>query len=141
VVYGGVPVEPTCVGRRICWDNVSSIKNTFHITHFITEQLIMAHKSPFKIVIAGASVSGLSLANMLQANDIDYVVLEAHQTIAPQVGASIGLLPHGNRILDQLGLYEKVMEIAPPIQTFNFRDAAGSVLAQHQDMDHRLIDR
>ncbi|KAI6754484.1 hypothetical protein HG530_012236 [Fusarium avenaceum] len=78
---------------------------------------------------------------MLQANDIDYVVLEAHHAIAPQVGASIGLLPHGCRILDQLGLYDKVMEIAPPIQTFNFRDAAGSVLAQHQDMDRRLIDR
>ncbi|KIL87653.1 hypothetical protein FAVG1_09363 [Fusarium avenaceum] len=101
----------------------------------------MSHENSFKVVIAGASVAGLSLANMLQANDIDYVVLEAHHTIAPQVGASIGLLPHGCRILDQLGLYDKVMEIAPPIQTFNFRDAAGSVLAQHQDMGHRLIER
>lgn len=102
---------------------------------------MMSRESPFKVVIAGASVAGLSLANMLQANGIDYVVLEAHQTIAPQVGASIGLVPHGCRILDQLGLYEKVMGIAPPIQTFNFRDATGSVLAQHQDMDLRLIDR
>ncbi|KAM0265276.1 hypothetical protein ACHAPA_007855 [Fusarium lateritium] len=107
----------------------------------MTAPLMMTHERPFKVVIVGASVAGLSLANMLQANNIDYVVLEAHSTIAPQVGASIGLLPHGNRILDQLGLYEKVMRIAPPIQTFNFRDAAGSVLAQHQDMDHRLIDR
>lgn len=102
---------------------------------------MMSHENSFKVVIVGASVAGLSLANMLQANDIDYVVLEAHHAIAPQVGASIGLLPHGCRILDQLGLYDKVMEIAPPIQTFNFRDAAGSVLAQHQDMDRRLIDR
>ncbi|KAH7220193.1 hypothetical protein BKA60DRAFT_596489 [Fusarium oxysporum] len=101
----------------------------------------MADKRPFRVVIVGASVAGLSLANMLQANAIDFLVLEAYPTIAPQVGASIGLLPHGNRILDQLGLYEKVMEIAPPIQIFNFRDSDGQILARHPEMDERLVER
>ncbi|KAF5715955.1 zeaxanthin epoxidase chloroplastic [Fusarium mundagurra] len=78
---------------------------------------------------------------MLQANGIDFLILEAYPTAAPQVGASIGLLPHGNRILDQLGLYEKVMEIAPPIQTFNFRDTSGQILAWHREMDERIIER
>ncbi|KAI7763915.1 hypothetical protein LZL87_006297 [Fusarium oxysporum] len=101
----------------------------------------MADKRPFRVVIVGASVAGLSLANMLQANGIDFLVLEAYPTVAPQVGASIGLLPHGNRILDQLGLYEKVMEIAPPIQTFNFRDTNGQILARHPEMDEQLVER
>ncbi|KAF4345111.1 zeaxanthin epoxidase chloroplastic [Fusarium beomiforme] len=101
----------------------------------------MSEKPPFRVVIVGASVAGLGLANMLQANGIDFLVLEAYPTIAPQVGASIGLLPHGNRILDQLGLYEKVMEVAPAIQVFNFRDSAGKVLAQHPHMDERLVER
>lgn len=101
----------------------------------------MADKHPFRVVIVGASVAGLSLANMLQANAIDFLVLEAYPTVAPQVGASIGLLPHGNRILDQLGLYEKVMEIAPPIQIFNFRDTNGQILARHPEMDERLVER
>ncbi|QKD60683.2 uncharacterized protein FOBCDRAFT_253526 [Fusarium oxysporum Fo47] len=101
----------------------------------------MADKRPFRVVIVGASVAGLSLANMLQANAIDFLVLEAYPTVAPQVGASIGLLPHGNRILDQLGLYEKVMEIAPPIQIFNFRDTNGQILARHPEMDERLVER
>lgn len=60
-------------------------------------------QEPFRVVIVGGSVAGLTFVNMLQANDIDYVVLEAYSKIAPQVGASIGMLPHGNRILDQLG--------------------------------------
>ncbi|KAK1704956.1 hypothetical protein BDP67DRAFT_417113 [Colletotrichum lupini] len=60
----------------------------------------------FKIVIVGGSVAGLALANMLEKFNIDYVVLEAYPEIAPQVGASIGLLPNGLRILDQLGCYE-----------------------------------
>ncbi|KXH43032.1 FAD binding domain-containing protein [Colletotrichum simmondsii] len=59
-----------------------------------------------KIVIVGGSVAGLALANMLEKFNIDYVVLEAYPEIAPQVGASIGLLPNGLRILDQLGCYE-----------------------------------
>ncbi|KAF4498040.1 Zeaxanthin epoxidase, chloroplastic [Fusarium agapanthi] len=101
----------------------------------------MADKHPFRVLIVGASVTGLSLANMLQANGIDFLVLEAYPTVAPQVGASIGLLPHGNRILDQLSLYEKVMEIAPPIQVFNFRDINGQILARHGEMDERIIER
>ncbi|KAJ3938327.1 uncharacterized protein N0V96_011572 [Colletotrichum fioriniae] len=60
----------------------------------------------FKIVIVGGSVAGLALANMLEKFNIGYVVLEAYPEIAPQVGASIGLLPNGLRILDQLGCYE-----------------------------------
>ncbi|KAF5254654.1 hypothetical protein FANTH_587 [Fusarium anthophilum] len=101
----------------------------------------MADKHPFRVLIVGASVTGLSLANMLQANGIDFVVLEAYPTVAPQVGASIGLLPHGNRILDQLGLYERVMEIASPIKVFNFRDTNGQILARHEEMDERIIER
>lgn len=66
----------------------------------------------FKVVIVGGSVSGLSLANMLEKFNIEYVLLEAHPEIAPQLGASMGLLPGGLRILDQLGCYDRVREMA-----------------------------
>ncbi|GME33698.1 Monooxygenase FAD-binding protein [Neofusicoccum parvum] len=45
---------------------------------------------------------------MLEKFDIDYVILEAYPTVAPQLGASIGLLPSGLRILDQLGCFERL---------------------------------
>ncbi|KAF5858895.1 hypothetical protein ETB97_003601 [Aspergillus alliaceus] len=64
----------------------------------------MAFKS-FKVIIAGCSIAGLSLALMLEKNGMDFLVLEAYPSIAPQVGASIGLLPNGLRNLDQLGCY------------------------------------
>ncbi|KAL9943127.1 hypothetical protein D7B24_007388 [Verticillium nonalfalfae] len=66
----------------------------------------------FKVIIVGGSISGLSLANMLEKFDIEYVLLEGHSVIAPQLGASLGLLPSGLRILDQLGCYEKIKELA-----------------------------
>lgn len=55
-------------------------------------------------------MSGLTLAKVLEKFDIDHVVLEAHATTAPQLGASIGLLPSGLQILDQLGCYESIRE-------------------------------
>ncbi|KAK7698211.1 hypothetical protein SLS64_012781 [Diaporthe eres] len=87
-----------------------------------------------KIIIAGGSVTGLSLANMLEKFDIDYVILEAYPQIAPQVGASIGLLANGLRILDQLGCYERLREAAGNYyhRAF-FRDNKGNVLVSTKD--------
>jgi 2-polyprenyl-6-methoxyphenol hydroxylase-like FAD-dependent oxidoreductase len=81
---------------------------------FITtsfESLFSIIKMGFKIIIVGGSVTGLSLANMLERFNIEYVLLEAYPQIAPQVGASIGLLPNGNRILDQIGCFEPVLSL------------------------------
>lgn len=68
--------------------------------------------STFKVVIVGGSIAGLTLAKILERYNIDYIVLEKHATIAPQVGASIATLPHGARILDQLDLFSRVEEIS-----------------------------
>ncbi|RYN26005.1 hypothetical protein AA0112_g8345 [Alternaria arborescens] len=45
---------------------------------------------------------------MLEKFDMDYILLEGHSSIAPQLGASVGLLPTGLRILDQLGCYDEI---------------------------------
>lgn len=101
----------------------------------------MAQDKPFKVVIVGGSIAGLSLANMLQANNIDYVVLEAYPDIAPQVGASIGLLPHGNRILDQLGMFDRLMTLSTPVDNFTFRNDSGNPIAACHDVNHSFTQR
>jgi 2-polyprenyl-6-methoxyphenol hydroxylase-like FAD-dependent oxidoreductase len=101
----------------------------------------MGGKNKFKVVIGGGSITGLTLANMLQLYDIDYVVLEGYGDIAPQVGASIGMLPHGNRILDQLGLYQKILELCPPLDSFHFRDDTGKVICEFRGMNHSMHER
>lgn len=98
----------------------------------------------FKVVIAGASVSGLSLANMLEKFNIDYVILEAYPNVAPQLGASIGLLPSGLRILDQLGCYERLREMAGNCYYQNvLRRFDGRVLAKkkHITFSERLENK
>ena len=70
--------------------------------------------SGFRIIIVGGSIAGLTLAHCLDKAVIEYIVLERSDNILSQAGASIGILPNGARILDQLGLYDAVeSEIEP----------------------------
>lgn len=90
----------------------------------------------FKVVIVGGSIAGLSLALMLERNGIDYVILEGYKSIAPQVGASIGILPNGARILDQLDCLEPVLNKAEyPVDRFHFRDSQGKIFWTFDDFD------
>ncbi|CAH0047714.1 unnamed protein product [Clonostachys solani] len=90
----------------------------------------------FRVVIVGGSVAGLALANMLEKFDIDFVVLEAYPDIAPQVGASIGLLPNGLRILDQLGCYDAYRAKAEDqvYQHAYLRDPSGKAYGYQHDL-------
>lgn len=101
----------------------------------------MCSKGNFKVVIGGGSITGLALANMLQLYDIDFVLLESYPEIAPQVGASVGILPHGNRILDQLGLYTKILELCPPLDSFHFRDQTGHIICEFRGMNKSMHER
>ncbi|KAE8322239.1 hypothetical protein BDV39DRAFT_209999 [Aspergillus sergii] len=97
---------------------------------------------PFKVIIAGGSIAGLSLALMLEKNGIDFLVLEAYPSIAPQVGASIGLLPNGLRILDQLGCYESVMEMVEyPVDKVIFRDSRARLIRSLENFNQLMTGR
>jgi 2-polyprenyl-6-methoxyphenol hydroxylase-like FAD-dependent oxidoreductase len=80
------------------------------------------------VIIVGAGVAGLTLALSLEQANIPFVVLEAHQEVAPQVGASLGLLPNGLLILDQLGVYEDIRSVTTPCCRSFHRSASGNVL-------------
>ncbi|PVH90855.1 FAD/NAD(P)-binding domain-containing protein [Periconia macrospinosa] len=96
----------------------------------------------FRIIISGGSIAGLSLALMLEKNGIDFLVLEAYPEIAPQVGASIGMLPNGLRILDQLGCYEDVWKCAKSaIDQVCFRGPDGREFYTFNDVQGHSIQR
>lgn len=69
----------------------------------------------FKVVIIGGSIAGLTLAHCLSKLGIDYVVLEKRREVAPQEGASVGIMPNGGRILEQLGLFDNVERAIEPL--------------------------
>jgi 2-polyprenyl-6-methoxyphenol hydroxylase-like FAD-dependent oxidoreductase len=52
----------------------------------------MAEPAKFRVIIAGGGIAGLTLANALERAGIDFILLEGRNEIAPQVGASIGMV-------------------------------------------------
>ncbi|CRK26626.1 FAD-dependent monooxygenase ptmM like protein [Verticillium longisporum] len=104
----------------------------------------MLDKNDFKVIIVGGGVAGLALANMLEQYGWDYLILESHSAIAPQVGASIGMFPNGLRILDQLGLYAPIhahFEGQTRCETFYTRRADGTIISQLNDVRTHLERR
>lgn len=68
---------------------------------------------------------------MLEKVSINYSLLEAHTDLAPQVGASIALLPNGLRILDQLGCYRHLQQASESIKhKLNLRGPGGKILSE-----------
>ncbi|PYI01328.1 hypothetical protein BO78DRAFT_291535, partial [Aspergillus sclerotiicarbonarius CBS 121057] len=56
-----------------------------------------------RVLMPGGSIASLTLAHCLIKSNIEFVALEARGDIAPQEGASIGILRNGSHILGQLG--------------------------------------
>jgi len=73
-----------------------------------------ADKKPFRVIIVGGGVAGLTLANSLQRANIDYLLLEAREEVAPTAGASIAIGANGGRILDQIGALDEVLGLSTP---------------------------
>ncbi|KAI8931125.1 hypothetical protein NX059_011479 [Plenodomus lindquistii] len=71
-----------------------------------------------RILIAGGSIAGLTMANILERIGIDYLLLEKYNKIAPDLGASIGIFPNGFRILDQLGCHDTIMALVHGADAF-----------------------
>ncbi len=77
-----------------------------------------------RVVIAGAGIGGLSLALSLHAAGIDCVVHEAVAELKP-LGVGINLLPHSVRELTELGLAERIAEIAVPTEALVYANRFG----------------
>jgi 2-polyprenyl-6-methoxyphenol hydroxylase-like FAD-dependent oxidoreductase len=69
---------------------------------------------PFKVLIAGGSIAGLTLANALARANIDFLVLESHGRIDPSVGAALTVPTNACRILDQMGIYDDIQAHIQP---------------------------
>ncbi|KAI1302885.1 hypothetical protein F5Y03DRAFT_191062 [Xylaria venustula] len=73
--------------------------------------------SNFRVIVLGAGPGGLFTAHALAAAGIDFVVLERQPEIVRFKGALIVIWPPFLRLMDQLGLYEQLLEYSTPFST------------------------
>ena len=90
----------------------------------------------FTVIIAGGSIAGLTLALIFERYGIDYILLEKYATIAPQLGASIGIMAYGSRIYDQLGVHEKVQALGGNIDKVKISGPDGVQLGSEDGFSH-----
>jgi hypothetical protein len=119
------------------WNFFSSSLSTPPLT------FTMRSSTDFKIIIVGGGIAGLTLALMLEKFDIDYILLEARKEFAPQIGASIGMLPNGLLILDQLGCYEDISAKAMgySFDDMHVRAANGQTMIRNKNLITHLQKR
>lgn len=72
-------------------------------------------QKPFKVVIAGGSVAGLTLANALERAGIEWVLLEKRDVV-PNVGQTILVMPCTTLIFEQLGVHKLLEDVAFPLK-------------------------
>ncbi|KUI53904.1 Anhydrotetracycline monooxygenase [Cytospora mali] len=97
----------------------------------------MEAKKSFKVIIAGGSIVGLTLANALEKAGIDFLVLERGD-IAPQLGASVSIYCNASRVLDQLGVWKGIHQSTIPLTDRLYFDEHGRLFEDNKMM--RLID-
>ncbi|KAH9904416.1 FAD/NAD(P)-binding domain-containing protein [Xylariomycetidae sp. FL2044] len=82
-------------------------------------------QSKFKVIIVGAGPNGLITANALAAAGIDFVVMEQQPDVVRFQGAVILLWPGVVRLLDQLGVLERFLQFARPLDDKNHYNKSG----------------
>ncbi|THY13930.1 hypothetical protein D6D00_09988 [Aureobasidium pullulans] len=83
----------------------------------------------YQVAIVGGGIAGLTLALAFERLNISFVLFEARESITSDQGASIGLLPNGLRILEQLGVLEDIEKQTSPLKTWNHLDCNGDLIA------------
>ncbi|KAG0019893.1 hypothetical protein BGZ80_005111 [Entomortierella chlamydospora] len=73
-----------------------------------------------RVTIVGGGIGGLTLAIILQAARIDYVVLERSSTLRT-LGSTIALNACALRLMEQLGLWPAIQRIGKPIGAFHLQ--------------------
>ncbi|OTB02576.1 hypothetical protein M426DRAFT_24548 [Hypoxylon sp. CI-4A] len=63
---------------------------------------------PFRAIIVGGGLVALTAAHIFSRADIDFVILEQHENLLPDIGSLLNLWPPTFRIFDQLGLVDKI---------------------------------
>ncbi|KAI0456716.1 hypothetical protein F5B21DRAFT_522052 [Xylaria acuta] len=99
----------------------------------------MTEKPPFRVIVVGAGLLGLTAAHMLAKTDMDFVVLEQHDDLMPEIGSLLSILPPTFRVLDQLGVLDAVEPVLTRVAGGVFMSAPDARIVRKEDLG-RLVE-
>lgn len=77
------------------------------------------------VLIVGSGIAGLTLANLLEQQNIDVTICEKSE-ICEEHCYTIGIWPFGSRVLKGIDLYEKFEHISIPIYRFRIKSESNT---------------
>jgi FAD dependent monooxygenase len=89
---------------------------------------------PFRVIIVGAGIVGLTLSHALQLAKIDHVVLEKYEEVKSVKGAALIIWPNVERVFDQFGFLPRILSTITPVSAEYRRWPDGSVNARRSTM-------
>ncbi|CAH0055849.1 unnamed protein product, partial [Clonostachys solani] len=66
-------------------------------------------KNELKVIVVGGGIAGLSLANMLEKANINYILLEAHTDLTPQI--SLGAILNSKRSQKSQAMFSPAIDL------------------------------
>ncbi|KAI2463400.1 FAD/NAD(P)-binding domain-containing protein [Annulohypoxylon bovei var. microspora] len=73
-------------------------------------------QKPFRVIIVGGGLVALTAAHIFSKANIEFVILEQHENLLPEIGSLLTLWPPTFRVFDQLGLLEAAMPVLEDIK-------------------------
>jgi 2-polyprenyl-6-methoxyphenol hydroxylase-like FAD-dependent oxidoreductase len=86
--------------------------------------------APVPVLVVGGGIAGLATALGLRARGVECLVMESAREIVP-LGVGINVLPHGVRVLTELGLADALAEVAVETRAIEYRARDGRLI--HSD--------
>jgi FAD dependent monooxygenase len=96
-----------------------------------------ASSKPFRAIVVGAGIVGLTLSHALQLAKIDHVVLEKYDRVKSIKGAALILWPNAERIFDQFGFLSNILNNTTPVVREHRRWPDGTINGSRSTM-HRF---
>lgn len=92
----------------------------------------MTDQKPFRVIIVGGGLVGLTAAHIFSEAGIDFVILEKHETVTSTFGTTLAVWPQNCRIFDQLGLLQSLQPMLEHVER--------AVAISPQDARVRMVD-
>ncbi|TVY25854.1 FAD-dependent urate hydroxylase [Lachnellula hyalina] len=87
--------------------------------------------APLNIAIIGSGLSGLSLALALHQQNIPCTIYESRPA-SLNIGGAVMLSPNALKILDALGIYERVRDKGYNFETLEYKNGSGELLEVYE---------
>lgn len=94
----------------------------------------MTTRRRYEVAIVGGGPIGMALAIMCERLNIDYILLEARDSLVEERGTGIAIQPNALRILDQLGVAEKIEATTAALADWYMFDGKGDLMNANSHM-------